>query len=59
MAGRGSTAWLQEALLTARVRRLRHPRNHRYDFTTGIERKLVAILGNPKPYPKLPDDRLL
>jgi hypothetical protein len=53
--GEDPAAWLREALLTAGVQRLRHSGNHKYAFTLGKERKLVAIQGLSRPYPKQPD----
>jgi hypothetical protein len=57
--GEDATAWLQEALQAAGVRRLRLPGNHRYAFSLGKEHKLVTIFGSPRPYPKRPDNPLL
>jgi hypothetical protein len=46
--------WLAGALADARVRKVRHPGNHRYVFRLGSrrERSRVVIALHARPYPK-------
>jgi hypothetical protein len=54
-AGQAPADWLAAALDDIRVRRIRHPGNHRYAFALGTTRQAraaVAIDPSPQPYPK-------
>lgn len=53
-AGEPTSAWVREALATARLRKVRHPGNHRYAFTLGDRRarRSVRVALEPRPYPK-------
>ena len=50
--GADPRAWLAIALRAAGIRTLRHPGNHRYLFTVGTRRRLVAVGVPGRAYPK-------
>lgn len=52
--GEPASAWVREALATARLRRVRHPGNHRYAFVIGNRRqqRSVRVAMASQVYPK-------